>query len=143
MSPAAAKKTIPDLLADEPGLAAITGPSRKALTRGELAQLVEGTRGSLRRFGIAPADAVAMVVPNGPEMAAAFVAVASSAIAAPLNAAYRADEFDFYLGDLNAKALLVQAGLDTPSRMVAARRNIPVIELAANADRPAGSFTLS
>ena len=51
-----------------------------------------------------------MVMPNGPEMAAAFVAVASWAAAAPLNAGYRADEFDFYLGDLDAKALIIQGG---------------------------------
>jgi len=42
--------------------------------------------------------------------------VASWAAAAPLNAAYRADEFDFYLGDLDAKALIIQSGPDSPAR---------------------------
>ena len=37
----------------------------------------------------------------------AFLSVASAATSAPLNPAYRASEFDFYLSDLDAKALLV------------------------------------
>jgi len=49
-----------------------------------------------------------MVLPNGPEMAAAFVAVAGAATTAPLNPAYTADEFAFYLDDLEARALLVE-----------------------------------
>jgi long-chain acyl-CoA synthetase len=97
----------------------------------------------LRALGIKQSDAVAMVMPNGPEMAAAFVAVASWAAAAPLNAAYRADEFDFYLGDLDAKALIIQGGADSPARVVAAQRKIPLIELTPDESGPAGSFTLS
>src|SRR5687767_15175025 len=45
-------------------------------------------------------DRVAMVVPNGPEMASAFLSISSGATLAPLNPAYRAPEFDFYLLDL-------------------------------------------
>jgi acyl-coenzyme A synthetase/AMP-(fatty) acid ligase len=104
-------KTIPDLLrAGDPASPAIGAPDRKTMTRAELLRLVEKTGGALRALGIQQNHAVAMVMPNGPEMAAAFVAVASWATAAPLNAAYRADEFDFYLGDLDAKALIIQAG---------------------------------
>ena len=40
------------------------------------------------------------VLPNGPEMASSFIAVASGTSSAPLNPAYRADEFEFYLDDL-------------------------------------------
>ena len=104
---------------------------------------MEQTGGALRNLGIQQNHAVAMVMPNGPEMAAAFVAVASWATAAPLNAAYRADEFDFYLGDLDAKALIIQGGPDSPARAVAAQRKIPVIELTADESGPAGSYTLS
>ncbi|MDW8445146.1 MAG: hypothetical protein RML45_13470 [Acetobacteraceae bacterium] len=43
---------------------------------------------------------MAIVLPNGPEMAAAFLAVATAATTAPLNPAYREDEFAFYLEDL-------------------------------------------
>jgi acyl-CoA synthetase (AMP-forming)/AMP-acid ligase II len=83
-----------------------------------------------------------MVLPNGPEMAAAFAAVGAGATTAPLNPAYRAEEFDFYLTDLKAKALLVEAGSDTPALEVAARHGIPAIELTVPEGAPAGSFEL-
>lgn len=46
------------------------------------------------------------MLPTGPEMATAFIAVAAAASTAPLNPAYRADELDFYLTDIGAKAIL-------------------------------------
>jgi acyl-CoA synthetase (AMP-forming)/AMP-acid ligase II len=55
------------------------------------------TTDSLNALGIGRGDRVAIVLPNCPEMACAFVAVASCCTAAPLNMAYRADEFAFYL----------------------------------------------
>ena len=112
-------KTVAELLrAGDTAASAIGAPDRQTMTRAELLRLVEQTGGALRNLGIQQNHAVAIVLPNGPEMAAAFVAVASGATAAPLNPAYRADEFDFYLGDLDAKALIVQGGPDSPARAV-------------------------
>ena len=137
-------KTVAALLrAGDPLAPAIGAPDRRTMTRGELLRRIEKTGGALRAFGIRQDHAVAMVMSNGPEMAAAFLAVASWATAAPLNPAYRADELDFYLDDLHAKVLIIEGGLDSPARAVAARRNIPVIELTPDESGPAGSFTLS
>ena len=47
---------------------------------------------------------------NGPEAATTFLSVAAGATAAPLNPAYRADEYEFYLSDLRAKLLIVAHG---------------------------------
>jgi len=94
-------------------------------------------------FGIGRNDAVAIVLPNGPEMATAFLAIASAATSAPLNPAYRADEFDFYLTDLNARALVIQEGMDSPAREVAAKHGLTIIELIAQQDAGAGSFALA
>ena len=58
---------------------------------------------TLNALGIGRGDRVAIVLPNGPEMATAFVAVACGATTAPLNPAYRAEEFDFYLTDLRPR----------------------------------------
>ncbi|HVZ32608.1 MAG TPA: acyl--CoA ligase, partial [Polyangiaceae bacterium] len=79
---------------------------------------------------------------NGPEMAAAFVAVASAATAAPLNPAYRNDEFEFYMTDLRAKALLVEQGSSSVAIAVAERLGLTLLELIPN-DRGAGAFTLA
>ena len=43
------------------------------------------------------------------------IACASGTTSAPLNPAYRADEFEFYLSDLNAKALIVEQGSTSPA----------------------------
>lgn len=135
--------TIPALLARAPAEApAIGAPERVPLTHGGLRALAERTARTLHGAGIGRGDRVAIVLPNGPEMAAAFVSLACAATTAPLNPAYRAEEFDFYLGDLGAKALILQQGADSPARAVAARRGIPVIELVPDAAAPAGTFTL-
>ena len=50
-----------------------------------LRALIETDPRTLNELGIGRGDRVAIVLPNGPEMATAFVAVASAATAAPLN----------------------------------------------------------
>jgi acyl-CoA synthetase (AMP-forming)/AMP-acid ligase II/acyl carrier protein len=59
-----------------------------------------------------------------------------------LNPAYSADEFNFYLSDLNAQALILMAGLTPLAGCVAQTLDIPVIELAQVPDREAGTFKL-
>src|SRR6266540_1451699 len=88
---------------------AIQAPERPALTFGALRGLAKETIARLNALGIGRNDRVAIVLPNGPEMAAAFVTIAAGATTAPLNAAYRAEEFEFYLTDLRARALVLDA----------------------------------
>ena len=70
----------------------------------------------------------------------AFLSIACGAVAAPLNPAYTAAEFEFYLSDLDARALIVQAGVASPAIEVARRRGIRVIEIVPKAQEPAGAF---
>ena len=99
---------------------AIRAPGRPALSYAGLRDLAGATIARLNAIGIGRNDRVAIVLPNGPEMAAAFIAIGAGATTAPLNPAYRADEFNFYLTDLQAKALVVQKGVATEARDVAA-----------------------
>ncbi len=122
--------------------AAIGAVDRPPLSYGGLRRQVAATIAALNRAGIGRGDPVAIVLPNGPEMATAFIGIAAGATAAPLNPAYRADEFDFYLTDLGAKALIVQAGAETPARAVAERHGIRILELAIPSGAPAGVFEL-
>ena len=95
--------TLSDLIAFHRNDAlAIGAPDRPWLTYAGLRDLVEHTVHALHAAGIGHGDRVAIVLPNGPEMAAAFVAIAEGAVTAPLNPAYRLDEFEFYLADLGA-----------------------------------------
>jgi len=135
--------TIRSLLASgDPEGIAITAPERSPLSRRALAAQMDATIASLRALGIGRQDRVAMVLPNGPEMAALFLGVAAGAAAAPLNAAYREEEFDFYLSDVEAKLLLIEVGMESPARAVAARRGIPIVDVAPDLSAPAGSYRL-
>jgi oxalate---CoA ligase len=137
-------QTLKDLLAVGRGdAAAITAPGAKDLTFDAFRSLVAATLATLNGFGIGRNDRVAIVLPNGPEMATAFVAIATGATAAPLNPAYKADEYEFYMSDLGAKALVVEAGSKSPAIEVAQKLGIPVLTLTPDANGVAGVFTLS
>jgi acyl-CoA synthetase (AMP-forming)/AMP-acid ligase II len=143
MSAGGANTIIGMLRGGDPAVPVIGAPGRKTLSRAELLRLVERTGGALRTLGIQQDHVVAIVMPNGPEMAAAFIAVANWAAAAPLNPAHRAEDFDFCLDDLGAKAVIIQRGINSPARAVAAQRGVPVIDLTPDETGPAGGFTLS
>jgi acyl-CoA synthetase (AMP-forming)/AMP-acid ligase II len=104
--------------------------------------LVDTNVAWLNGHGLGRHDRVAIVLSNGPHAATAFLTVAAGATAAPLNAHYRAEEFEFYLTDVKAKALLVEAGMASPSREVAAKLGVTVFELRVDPAAPAGMFTL-
>jgi acyl-CoA synthetase (AMP-forming)/AMP-acid ligase II len=122
---------------------AISAPDAKPLSYDGLRELVAKTIATLNGFGVGRGDRVAIVLPNGPEMATAFIAIASGAVSAPLNPGYRADEFEFYMSDLGAKALVVEA--DSASAAVEAARKlaITILTLTPDPSAGAGSFTLS
>ncbi len=136
-------ETLSALLAHHPDTAlALGAPDRPWLTHGGLRALTGQTLAALHGAGIGRGDRVAIVLPNGPEMAAAFVTIAQGAVTAPLNPAYRVDEFDFYLEDLKAKAIVLPAGYDGPALEAAGRHGLVVLRLSTDASAPAGSFTL-
>ena len=97
----------------DPEAVAIRAPGRRSLTYGELLGQVESVVRFLNVRGINRSDRIAIVLPDGPEMAVAFLGVAAGAVCAPLNPAYSRSEFEFYLSDLNPKALIVQSGMNS------------------------------
>ena len=121
---------------------ALRAPGRPALSHRALREQVRSTLAALNALGIGRNDRVAIVLANGPEMAACFIACASGVASAPLNPGYRAEEFEFYLSDLNAKALIVEAGSTSPAIEVAQRLGLRLIDLHSAPDAPAGQFTL-
>jgi acyl-CoA synthetase (AMP-forming)/AMP-acid ligase II len=136
--------TLKDLLAQGAADApAISAPGRLALSHGELRALIEHTLATLNGWGIGRNDRVGIVLPNGPEMATCYMACASGVTSAPLNPAYRADEFEFYLSDLNAKALIVEQGSTSPAVEVARKLGLRLLELVPDTAAGAGSFNLT
>jgi acyl-CoA synthetase (AMP-forming)/AMP-acid ligase II len=136
--------TLKDLLAAGADAApALAAPGRSKLSHGDLRALIAATLATLNGLGIGRNDRVAIVLNNGPEMAACFMACASGVTSAPLNPAYRADEFEFYLSDLNAKALIVEQGSTSPAIAVAEKLGVRLIDLIVADGAPAGAFTLA
>lgn len=125
--------------ADTPALGA---PGRDWLSYGGLRSLTAATADALHSAGVGRGDRVAIVLPNGPEMAAAFVTIAQAAVTAPLNPAYREDEFAFYLEDLGARAVVLEAGDNGPAFAAARRLGLAVLWLQRDESGPAGSFAL-
>jgi acyl-CoA synthetase (AMP-forming)/AMP-acid ligase II len=121
---------------------AISAIGRPPLNYGQLRNQVSNIGVALNAIGTSRNDRIAIVLPNGPEMAVAFVSVAAYATAAPLNPAYTHDEFEFYISDLDAKALIVEKGSNSPAVKVAQAHNIPTVELAMQPELPAGELTL-
>ena len=125
-----------------PGNAAIKAPGRIPLTYGRLLLQLETVRESVNALGLGRNDRVVIVLDNGPEMAVAFMTLASCVTAVPLNPSYRADEFEFYLSRINAKALLVHAEDHSGVKDSGHRRGLRIIELVPRPDAEAGLFEL-
>jgi acyl-CoA synthetase (AMP-forming)/AMP-acid ligase II len=130
------------LIAGASGARTIGAPGRAWLDGAGLGRLADSVRATLASHGIGPGDRVAIVLPNGPEMATAFLSVAAACCAAPLNPAYKEDEFAFYLDDLRPAAIVLAEGEGQPAGTVAARLGIPVLTLVPDAAGAAGAFTL-
>jgi acyl-CoA synthetase (AMP-forming)/AMP-acid ligase II len=128
--------------AQDGALPALGAPGRDWMDYDALRTLAGEVAGTLHAAGVGRGDRVAIVLPNGPEMAAAFVSVAQVATTCPLNPAYKQDEFAFYLEDLKAKAIIVMEGEDGPAFAAAEGLGLNVIRLVPETAGPAGAFSL-
>ncbi|MGJ5621529.1 acyl--CoA ligase [Sulfitobacter sp. MF3-043] len=136
--------TLQALIANHSGeLPAIGAPGRDWLSYDGLRDLTQEVVRTLNGMGIDASDRVAIVLPNGPEMAAAFMTVAQAATTAPLNPAYKEEEYAFYLEDLNAKAVILLDGDDGPAHAAASKLGMNIIRLSVPKGAAAGAFTLS
>jgi amino acid adenylation domain-containing protein len=125
-----------------PDAMAIGAPGRTPMLYLRLLAQVDRTLAALQARGIGRGDRVAVVLPNGPEMAAAFLSVAAGAVCAPLNPAYRETEFDFYFSDLAPKALIAERETAPCAVRAAEARGIEVICLRPLIDEAAGAFCI-
>src|SRR2546425_4078952 len=131
-------QTLFDLLAvGDPSHPALMVPEGgPAVTYRSLRNQVKGMAATLHALGLGRGDRVAMALPNGIEVITAFFGItAAAATAAPLNPAYTAEEFRFYLEDIEAKALIVPPGAGEQAR-VAAPAGTPLIETGLTPDGP-------
>jgi oxalate---CoA ligase len=142
--------TSPDLLyrlildqsKKSPEAPAIQAVGGKAISYRQLSDHLHSTALQLTRMGIQSGDRLAVVLPNGPEMATAFLAISTVCTCAPLNPAYTVGEYNFSMADLHAKALVAFPGGDHPACMAAAALGIPILYLRPDPQSP-GIFEIS
>ncbi len=130
------------LAAQAPNATAIVAPGRLPLSYEALLAQMEEVRAALNSMGIGRNDRVVLALNNGPEMAVAFLATAACVTCVPLNPGYRADEFEFYMSRLNAKALIVDSENDSAAKAIAKDLGLSIIELVPVAGAAAGVFRL-
>jgi acyl-CoA synthetase (AMP-forming)/AMP-acid ligase II len=120
--------TLLDLLRLSPaGRTAIIVPEQNVrVTYGDLIGQVEALAEGLVAAGIERTHRVGMALPNGLPMIVSFLAASVAGTAAPLNPAYKEDEFRFFLEDTAARVLLLPAeGADEARR--AAGDRLPIL----------------
>lgn len=133
--------TIAGLLAPHPARAvALQDEHGVEMNYGQLRDLLSTTARDLGRIGIGRGDPVALVLRNGPHMAAAFVSVAAAAAAAPLHPGFRERELRDSLESLQAKALIVDEDSGKAPAEAAADLGIPVLQLESRG--PGGRFRI-
>jgi oxalate---CoA ligase len=135
------RDTVASLLAPEGSGPALLTVGCDSIDHAALWQSVERLAGRLRTSGLGPGDRIAIVLPNGPEMALVLLAAMSVGCAAPLNPKYREEEFRFYLDDLRAAALVTDG--NAPAALSAAPDGTAIIGLlgdglAVDLDAPEG-----
>jgi len=101
--------TLLDLLAPIPSsrTAIVVPEANLHVSYGALRGQVEAMAEALAGAGVRRGDRVAMAFPNGLPTIVAFLAASLAGTAAPLNPAYKEEEFRFYLEDTGARVLLV------------------------------------
>src|SRR6185503_15988666 len=125
-----------------PNAPALLAPGRPALGYARLQAHLDETMARLKAFGIGRDDCVAIALPNGPELAVALLAVSATAVAGLVNPDGSPDEAASLLARLEPKALITEAGLDTPVRRIAKMSGLPVMELSPTREAEAGLFVL-
>jgi acyl-CoA synthetase (AMP-forming)/AMP-acid ligase II len=120
--------------------AIVVSAGRPVVTYDQLRQQVDALTSSLSQLGLGRGDRIAVALPNGLEMIASFLAAATVGTAAPLNPAYRLDEFKFYLEDTGARALIVPRD-DGADARVAAGGHVMIIEADVDREGRVNFFT--
>ena len=87
--------------------AVVLPEQRVEVSYGALRAQVRELADQLTTAGISRGDRVGIALPNGLPMLVSFLAASVAGTAAPLNPAYREDEFRFYLEDTAARVLIL------------------------------------
>lgn len=120
---------------DDPAIIIPGGDSGLTISHGQLILQCKALQKQLAQIGVGHGMAVSISLPNSYEFVTVFLAICwQRAIAAPLNPAYKEQEVQFYVDDLDATAIVVPKGAceqGSAAVLAARKRNAAVIECYA------------
>ncbi|KAF3808787.1 putative peroxisomal-coenzyme A synthetase [Colletotrichum gloeosporioides] len=97
--------------ANSPAVIIPSKPTALTATYGDLVRETANFQGKLAAIGITTASPVSIATVNSYEFIVSFLAASwQRGIAAPLNPAYKQDEFEFYIEDVKSAIVLVPKG---------------------------------
>ena len=117
-------------VAIRPECPAIVMSRGKVLTYCALGEQIAAFGAGLRANGIGRCSTVAIMLPDGPELAVAIVATACHAVAVPLNPKLTATELDSLFAMLHVDAMVISNRVDSTARDVAARHGTRLLDAA-------------
>src|SRR3954454_24230697 len=134
--------TLFDLIAKIPAdkVAIVLPEQNIRITYGGLRAQVQALAAQLAAAGVKRGDRVATALPNGLPTIVSFLAAGIAGTAAPLNPAYKEDEFRFFLEDTAAKVLLLPPDGADEARRAAVALAVPILTIDMDA---AGTVTLT
>ena len=114
-------------------------PQALTISYQKLSADISSFQRKLAKLGITRQSAVSIALPNTYEFIVAFLASSwQRAIAAPLNSAYKQEEFEFYIDDLKSSLALVPIGSfqkNGPAVRAARKYNAAIAECYWDAQR--------
>jgi amino acid adenylation domain-containing protein len=123
-----------------PARPALVAPQQAPTVYGELWPGILERAGTLCAIGVSPGDGVAIVLPDGPAMAVAFLSVSAVTTAAPINPASRRAELENLFDALRVKWLLTAEATDSPAVQAARSRNVSLIRVQLDVGPSPGLF---
>lgn len=115
-----------------PAAIALTSPGGDALTYLELDRRLHSMRREAAGAGLGPGEIAALVLPNGPDLITAFLAVAGIGAAAPLDPSSTESELRYYLSRLGARIVIAPDGVTSPAIAAAGALRIPVLRICSS-----------
>ena len=133
--------TLPEFLERAPAdaIAVVLPEQNISITYGGLRRQVQAVAEQLAAAGVGRGDRIATSLANGLPVIVSFLAAGVAGTAAPLNPAYKEDEFKFYLEDTAAKVLLLPPDGADDARRAAVERGVPILTIDMDAS---GTVTL-
>ncbi len=122
---------------------AILASDSPSLNYKNLFELVQTTNSTLRRRGLRYQDRIAVVLPPGPEMAVAVIAIAALAVCVPLNPGLADHDWHKLFKDLRIRALLTIPTTNGMAEDAAHELNLQIVELFPLPNSGAGMFELA